>query len=591
LEQLLAGYGLVAVIVLLLTAHYLSYVHRTSANIVFQDHINLVSKVDRYFSGQLSWSDVWILYDDSPYLIHRLPAAVLLTIANAAFWHWNTRAELFLGALWLSGLAVTLFVMFRATLADRACDLQMQLLFIPIALVVYSLTQWENFLLTIGLYLVLQSFVYALCVLAVWRSVVAPSNALILLSVTSIGAALLFVASGYSLPFGLAVLAALGQHWWRVRRDRASAWPVLVNAGAVVVCLAIYMEGLDPWSSTSQTAGQEPGSPAGMVAGLTTLAQALVTVLMTSMVSNGWLPRQPLVAQLAVGSLAIGFMVYALAVVRRVESSRSFAPVLLITFSLLLAAVICLARGERGMAYLASSRYVTQLSLGLTGAIWAVALAWTSARAEGRRSTARTIWLLFVVALLVGQGITLSDEWALSPLRKRHFERLQAMALYPEEFGEADFRSFQTSRTKAQLVERLARLAALDLNVFHDPPSAGGTLDSAILLDGWYGAEPGGRWMAEEARLLLRSGGTGIAVVVGRTPAPQVVSTLRVHVNGREAVSFRVRGEPLAHTINVPPRALVLLRMSADPALVPADAGLGPDRRRLGYFVERLESP
>ena len=74
--------------------------------------VTRVKSKDKLFDGTLRLADFWTPYND----FHRVPAALAMLVANARFFHLNTRLELILGAAWIAGSCLVLFWSLRRSL-------------------------------------------------------------------------------------------------------------------------------------------------------------------------------------------------------------------------------------------------------------------------------------------------------------------------------------------------------------------------------------------------------------------------------------------------------------------------------------------
>ncbi|HEY2738191.1 MAG TPA: hypothetical protein VGK45_07265, partial [Thermoanaerobaculia bacterium] len=109
-----------------------------------------------------------------------------------------------------------------------------------------------------------------------------------------------------------------------------------------------------------------------------------------------------------------------------------------------------------------------------------------------------------------------------------------------------------------------------------------------VPLRGVYAFEPSirqpvWRWMGPDAAIRLSSPGSRVSVTLGlpgHAPVAAVTVTVAVDGGGAEAVTVP-RGE--RRTVDLPVRAGEPVEVSfrSPVSFVPAEAGLGPDRRRL----------
>jgi len=117
---------------------------------------------------------------------------------------------------------------------------------------------------------------------------------------------------------------------------------------------------------------------------------------------------------------------------------------------------------------------------------------------------------------------------------------------------------------------------------------------ASSLLEGWYWAELGGRWSAQDGTLALPLAATLRGAfslkLSGANYGPRPVH-LRVRVDDRGVLDTTVApgGFEIAGPIaELPRKGPLFVEVAADPAFVPAEEGMGEDRRSLGIFLSSV---
>ena len=153
-----------------------------------------------------------------------------------------------------------------------------------------------------------------------------------------------------------------------------------------------------------------------------------------------------------------------------------------------------------------------------------------------------------------------------------------------------------------EILERLA------LSGPHSLAFSRGAIGERLLNVGWFDAEEWGVWMSgDKASISLPTKVAGATVTSLRLDfiafaPPTVTQEFRFSVNGQELghTSVAPRADTLipaaSMTLTMPANAdaapttsLVVLEIGVNPPVSPADAGVGPDVRKLAFGLSRIE--
>lgn len=113
---------------------------RYGVNVPYWDQWNFVNHVDKVYTGQFGFADVWVQANE-----HRiiLPGLVMLALAWVS--GWDIRYELAANVVAALGVLGMLALLIHQTIRPVAPRLTSWLVLI-VSLTTFSLTQWENWL-------------------------------------------------------------------------------------------------------------------------------------------------------------------------------------------------------------------------------------------------------------------------------------------------------------------------------------------------------------------------------------------------------------------------------------------------------------
>ena len=480
--------------------------------------------------------------------------------------------------------SLTLFAAFAGDMRPRLGNLGVQVWFLPLALIVFSFAQWENFYLTIGAYHLLQAFVFAATLVTVARFFREPTVLSGRCSLLLIAASVLVLTSAYALGLGAAIVmwSVPSLLWERKERNSRQTVAILMVLTGLAACFALYLNGIKLVTHSSV-----PGT-ARTTADWMYEPRFFLELIGSSLVANDWLTRNG--AALVAGGAAAAIVVTSLALRgRQLFAVRTLVPVTLVLYGATTALLVLVGRSDQGLEAATVSRYATMTQLSLVGAVWLLCVSFGDAEAE----TSRRRWLTGIAALAVaivvcGQAFSWSTEWQGADSRRGYFESLRQMAQWPEDFGPAEFRHFQTSLTRDQIIARLAMLKARRLSIYAELSEPGSDLQTAVFNAGWFAPESQGRWMSRQSRVLIRTGHEGRLRIEGYSPLGYA-EHLDVQVEGMAPARVDVREQHLALELAVPADKILAVALTCDRSVIPSQSGKGADSRNLSLLVTRLE--
>ncbi len=203
---------------------------RYTVDIPWMDEWELVPLVERSYQGTLSLRDLWLLHNEHRFVFPRL---ILIGLVRAT--HWNVYWEVGLNVALACAIALLLIRQMRGT-GRRLGELRWEWTALPVSVVVFSLSQWEN-------------WIWGWQV-AIFLNVLAAAGMVVLLGGERLSwwmlaaAALCAAVAQYSFANGVACwaigAAALAVRPFESRRRRVRAIAVWLAAAAVVVGSYLY---------------------------------------------------------------------------------------------------------------------------------------------------------------------------------------------------------------------------------------------------------------------------------------------------------------------------------------------------------------
>ena len=426
----------------------IAYVYQFGVNVVFRDQWEMVRYFGQLSVGILPFLELWEPHNEHRVLFPRIAMIILGTITE-----WNNLAEMYLIQLCLFGTLAVLWFAFGTGARPGP------LLFVPIAFMVFTLSQSQNMLLG---YQITFAFAQTFSVLALYLLYLSGRGGKYKVAVPialASGTVAAFSAIQGLLvwPAGLLqiLISPLGR---RAKGLLAAAW----GSTGMLVWVAYFIN-------------YEPNivsSPFGLLANPIAGAGRFLSLLGNSLFMGNMLFSQRAFA-FANGLLLVGIATIVLLLVYKYrELGRHSFWLSLMAFSVLVLLAITVGRSESGAQFVSAARYVT-FSILATISIYAVLTKlWTERKT---RITSALLGVLLMVVLLnipfsykrgIDEGTNIraereeaalvlytyesqSDE-SLSMLRPRNPESVRRLAPILEQLS---YNVFSESRTQAEIAQ------------------------------------------------------------------------------------------------------------------------------------------
>lgn len=345
-----------------------------------------VRLIEKHYAGTLTPADFWGAHNE-----HRPLTARLVIFASLWLTQWNHWAELGV-SLALSAFQLLLIVVFVGRSQTHRLPVH-PLSLVVIGLMIFSATQWENWLRGYHVHIVMGAVatMAALLVLCVGRPTfarLAGAMALGVLGELSFGSGLIV--------WPLGALAIAGR--------RGDGWPARLAAWCVVsaVAIALYFPGLPHRPGLSEVSVASPFEAVRVAVG-TLVSIAMPIIYIPDVFAGPTDLRQALVV--AVASVAVCLALVLIVVRWRQDALGEYTwlfPALLVAFGLGSGALAAMGRASMGLYALTASRYIVYAGCFWVGLLLLLAM---------RPSTARPSWTRATTAVLLMCALALGASW------------------------------------------------------------------------------------------------------------------------------------------------------------------------------------
>ena len=428
-----------------------SLLWRYGVDVPLIDQWSLVEDLGKARAGEWGLAELWRSHNG-----HRILLPRVILVPTALLTGWNTRYEMVLSLLAACALFALLAWMALLALGARQIA-RYGLALAALATVVFSLSQWENWLWGIQLCVFLVVSCGVACLVALMKArlgALALLGAMLLALLATVSQAPGLVAW----PVGAAILV------WRSFAEGRKLVPATVAWCAVGLAVWVLYFLPAPGDATN------PGDTSYVLDHpLRTLVFALSVVgaPVASFTGSPWPPDPSVTAPIA-GALALGVtavLAWSWLASDRGQRSRAVLPIAVCAFALSSAALVALGRASMGAPAAMASRYITLMT-----PFWAVHLVFVVARGwpgggdqrPGLGAIFARAWTVAVVG-----GLTASSLASLAMFPSRHTLLVPArQALY--EGGPRELLQRLHPEVDQQVIPQMSTLARLRLSVFRD---------------------------------------------------------------------------------------------------------------------------
>lgn len=564
---------------------YNIYIFRSTANIVFSDQLRLLNIVPKYYEGHLSWSDLW-----AGYLEHRTPGYQVVILLNVIFFHYNTILEAHIGSIIMLCTLLVILKSFRESVKKLSVshsgdEKKYYIMYLLIAMIMYSLNQWEIINFSVGFYIFFKSLLFIVG-FYLFNDNLINSNLIntnkslvknILLCLVIVSSILLF-AGGYSPAFiGSLILIGIYNALIKWKERRKSLIYILIITVISVISYCIYINGL----KGSDLLGNLVYVLTHPVEGLKFISLSLSASIVGTEFASKYL-NQPVVYFIGfslmliyIGSIYIyhKFKIY----------KYTFVPLLLICYSLLSSCLFVIGRLQGyGVKTGFSSRYTTETQLGIIGIFWVLFFFLSLIGYKRVFKIVVQSVILVMVGLFVFSNIA---EWRTGPYRKIYQNDMRTMALNYSNYSNDELSKFQAPIEVLQ--EGLDIIKKYNLNVYYD--TSKDYLSTGYSFgNGFYQKENGYRWISDVASGRFKSGHDGKMVFSGEVP--KLLGEVEVSIfQGYDLKMKKKITGAFDLNIDVDKNSDLDITIKVDKFFVPKTEGMSGDERKLSLIIKNLQ--
>lgn len=342
----------VIIIALMVTPAVISllFIRAYGVNVCFWDQWDFIPLLDKMFSGQLSFTDLYAQHNE-----HRIFFPRLIMLLLGLITHYNNVAEMYFSWFLLCLINCLLLRIYTRSFGVTQGALAK---FIPVVWLIFSLRQWENLLwgFEIAWFMVVLFLLLSLYLLGTSRSV----GWRFALSVASAVVCSFSSAQGLLIwPIGLIQILWI---WWS--QGKRAKWLYLkIISIWCLIGIFIYIAYFAGYTKPSH----HPSLLYFMYHPFSSLGYLMVSIGSPLAVDTYTAAAMGILLLVAY----IYVLVYAIKSDSQTQSVMTF-PLCLVSFSLLTAGILVMTRSGFGVGQAFSSRYTTVTALGIVGLYLAI---------------------------------------------------------------------------------------------------------------------------------------------------------------------------------------------------------------------------
>ncbi len=456
---------------------YIYYIYNTTANVAYQDHHRSLIMIGRYLSGDLNFTHLW-----EPSSGHRAPGFSVLRILNAAYFHFNTQMEIYIGTIFLLFNCTILYVPFRKSLCATKCHTA-PFFFLPIGFLIFSLIQWENIVFSDGMYSMARVTLFLISFILM-DSVIKSSESLkqtvvnaVLLSLVISGIILLFGAA-YSPALVLSIIIAIALN----TRNNFKRCSISLCIFCFLTWISLFIYFYDIGTIVHSTTYNSSFQLRRMLLSLIPNIKFFLNTVAGSVYGNDLFHFKyfeyniiPVIGIFTLTLYIFGAILFFYSGIHKI----TWIPLTLMIYSLTISAMVMVTRFDGNELYGGmASRYTTDTQCGIVGITWIVLYYLKSLDYSSLRSSSsiprhiRSFPFLLISAaaiafIISGYVFTNNIEWKASPYRKAFYANLVKKTIqYQHDKDDGFLHDFQAPPDLVR--QGISIMRQYDLNVIYD---------------------------------------------------------------------------------------------------------------------------
>lgn len=575
--------------------------HFGRSDLVFENQFLYLPLVEKYFEGTLTFNDLW-----SPAVEHRQLGYYIIYVLNAAFFNMSGFLEYYINAVVMLVSTILTYIVFYQCLKGYCKDLNIQILFLPIVLLMLGLTNWSyiafgGMLVSVmmGSIFYLISYILLNKLFFAWSG----RNALFFF-ISSLFGTLIFGGSYFLIYFA----AIFFTYIVKVLFERKLHLNILVlTVSAAVVGVAIYLWNYPIVGHAVGKLFSDGYSVLHMIQFMLLVVANSIT--QTSLYEAGFDNYNILYS---IGIAVLILYLYALRVFKISGMYRkTYMPVFFLGYALGLFAMLMVLRSDQPLSSAFGTWWYVHTKFGLIAIMWIFYYASLKPidNVEGRILSHRpTVSILFFI-LFIGTFYTNFSELSLLESRRAVLMNTRNAVLFERELIDANITKvralepitdLQTKYTDfyatADVTSKgLEIMEKYSLNVFSEDfkrsvfeSDVGQDMENSLLAIGWHDPEWGSdgvmyRWVEADVRTLINSGQSGKLFIEGYAQNffPEIGYT--ISADGKQVGSGVVTPGPFTISVQLPIDKNVLVDVVFDKSFTPET-----DVRELSVMIKKF---
>ncbi|MBI4975658.1 hypothetical protein HZC20_03190 [Candidatus Peregrinibacteria bacterium] len=588
---------------------FLVHYHFGRSDIIFEDQLQYLPLVEKYFEGKLTFYDLWATQGE-----HRLFGYKIIFLLNAIFFELIGFLDYYINAFALLLLTVLVYIKFNQSLKNLCSRFLRQILFLPIVVLMLGLANWGLVVnggmivaVVLGSLIYTISYIYMDKLFTAWSK----KNA-IFFFLSSITGTLAFGGS-YFLVFFVALFFTF---FAKSITDRKLNYKILaLTAGTVLLGFSIYTWDFQAIEIIATKFGREGQ--------LLHMAKYILLVLGNSVIQTDLFEAgfNDYNIFYAIGGIVFLIYLYTLRIFWKSQMYKTtYIPIFLLGNAAGLFIMVMLLRSDQDLNTAFGMWWYAHTKFGFIAILWIFYFTVLKLRFSYKKDidlsrlerkiifNKGTLACLFIF-LMSGSIYTNMAETKILPNRTAVFANTRNLVLFDKktldkeieekmkilEYPNTSKKSQETSYYANAPVtkEALRIMEKYSLNIFSDhfrqsvfKYQLGQDIDTALHARGWNLKEwrPDGTgfyWIEPISKTLIRSGNAGKLIIHGYTPESLLRANLTLFINETTAVTKELKPGLFVLETQVPKNQNIYIVISIDKVLKP----LNGDVRQLSIII------